>query len=253
MITLAAIRLAKGQGNGTPAVANITGVPTLFGVCVYSFMCHHSLPSLATPIRDKSKMFSLFAGDYIFILIFYCILSFTGIFSFHDIEDLYTLNFQPNMCQSGAPITSVPFIQYFLALFPVFTLSTSFLISGITLRNNLKAMCLTEGRQYSFVVDRLVFPVLALVPPTIVAFITNEVDFLVSVTGAYAGAVVQYLVPAALVFCARRDVVNNMGSRAQNQHHSPFKHVFWVIFVIIWAIVSIVFVTVNHILTRQWY
>ena len=29
-----------------PPMARIGGLPNLFGVCVYSFMCHHSLPSL---------------------------------------------------------------------------------------------------------------------------------------------------------------------------------------------------------------
>ncbi len=31
-----------------PPVMRIDGLPNLFGVCVYSFMCHHSLPSLGT-------------------------------------------------------------------------------------------------------------------------------------------------------------------------------------------------------------
>ena len=45
MITLACIRLSKGPVY-KPPVSDFTGVPNLFGVCVYSFMCHHSLPSL---------------------------------------------------------------------------------------------------------------------------------------------------------------------------------------------------------------
>ena len=32
----------------SPPVANFGGIPNMFGVCVYSFMCHHSLPSLGT-------------------------------------------------------------------------------------------------------------------------------------------------------------------------------------------------------------
>ena len=45
MITLAGIRLSRGKVFNPP-VAEFSGVPNLFGVCVYSFMCHHSLPSL---------------------------------------------------------------------------------------------------------------------------------------------------------------------------------------------------------------
>ena len=45
MITLAGLRLSRGI-IFRPPVSDFSGVPNLFGVCVYSFMCHHSLPSL---------------------------------------------------------------------------------------------------------------------------------------------------------------------------------------------------------------
>ena len=79
--------------------------------------------------------------DYAVILGFYALLAFTGIFAFEELNDLYTLNFQP---QPGEP-WFMKAIHYFLSLFPVFTLSTNFPIIAITLRNNLKALFLTEG------------------------------------------------------------------------------------------------------------
>jgi hypothetical protein len=52
-------------------VANFSGVPNLFGVCVYSFMCHHSLPSLVTPIAKKRNINWLIASDFMLVLLFY--------------------------------------------------------------------------------------------------------------------------------------------------------------------------------------
>ena len=49
MVTLACIRLNEGKIY-SPPVAVFDGVPNMFGVCVYSFMCHHSLPSLGNQI-----------------------------------------------------------------------------------------------------------------------------------------------------------------------------------------------------------
>ena len=80
-------------------------------------------------------------SDYVLILAFYLLLAFTGIFAFEEINDLYTLNFQP---KPGEP-WYLATIHYFLSLFPVFTLSTNFPIIAITLRNNLKTLFLTEG------------------------------------------------------------------------------------------------------------
>uniref|UniRef100_A0A0B7AHL8 Amino acid transporter transmembrane domain-containing protein n=1 Tax=Arion vulgaris TaxID=1028688 RepID=A0A0B7AHL8_9EUPU len=80
MIILTCIRLAEGKGQGNPVVADISGVPNLFGVCVYSFMCHHSLPSLITPIKNKSRLLPILAGNYSMILVFYLVLSFTAVY-----------------------------------------------------------------------------------------------------------------------------------------------------------------------------
>lgn len=40
--------------------------------------------------------------------------------------------------QDSCDVTDVTFIRYFLGLFPVLTLSTSFPIIAVTLKNNLK-------------------------------------------------------------------------------------------------------------------
>ena len=142
---------------------------------------------------------------------------------------------------------------YFLSLFPIFTLSTSFPIITITLRNNLKQLCLSKNEsEYSFFIRRLFFPLLALIPPTILALIVSDIQFLVGITGSYAGAGVQYVVPALLAFYARRALVQEFGSNAvDNSFASPFKHVAFIVLVLLWAVACIGFVTYNHIATGK--
>ena len=249
MIILALYELSKGTGT-TAKVADISQVPNLFGVCVYSFMCHHSLPSLVTPIRKKNRLLALLAGDYILILCFYTLLSLTAVFAFSNIPDLYTLAFEPSICPNSdnpAPV----FFQYFLALFPVATLSTSFPIISITLRNNLKTLFLREDRHYHFLVERILFPVMVLVPPIAVGLATNEIDFLVGITGSYAGAPLQYFVPVALVYCARKTIKQTFGVNVYHKTASPFKHNAWLIGLFLWAIACIAFVTTKYIMPPE--
>ncbi|XP_077979470.1 transmembrane protein 104-like isoform X2 [Glandiceps talaboti] len=242
MIVIAVKKLIDGKGQGDTPAFKFSGMPNLFGVCIYSFMCQHSLPSLVTPIKNKSKLTSLFLTDFSVIMVFYLVLCFTAVFCFkgNDIQDLYTLTFK------DANVV----IYYFLALFPVFTLSTNFPIIAITLRNNLKTLFHREGRKFSWLVDRIVFPMITILPPIGVAFYTHDLELLVGVTGSYAGVGIQYLTPAFLVYCSRKELSKYYGHRLENKHTSPFKHKIWVIFVIIWAIASVIFVTVNHILTH---
>lgn len=115
MISIAVHRLFVNGPQGNPPIANAFGMPSLFGTCVYSFMCHHSLPSLVAPIRDKNGLHKMLSADYMLIASFYLLLAMTGTFAFAHLEDLYTLNFIPTAKQSDLFLL---FIEYFLALFP---------------------------------------------------------------------------------------------------------------------------------------
>ncbi|NXN13825.1 TM104 protein, partial [Indicator maculatus] len=247
MIILALIRISRGQAEGHPSLAQLSGIRNLFGVCVYSFMCQHSLPSLLTPISRKKHVSKLVLLDYILILAFYSLLSFTAIYCFRNdsLMDMYTLNF------TNCHITSLAFIRYFLGLFPVFTISTNFPIIAVTLRNNWKTLFHREGGTYPWLVDRVVFPAITLIPPVLVAFCTHDLESLVGITGAYAGNGIQYLIPAFLAYCSRKDTELAFGSEALNKHRSPFHHSFWIVFVLIWGFSCFVFVTANIVLSES--
>ena len=86
----------RGEASGKPQAVDIFNVPKMFGVCVYSFMCHHSVPSILTPIRHKRHMLKGLMLDYGIVFVLYIFISFTGIFAFENVMDVYTLNFQMN-------------------------------------------------------------------------------------------------------------------------------------------------------------
>uniref|UniRef100_A0A8C5YEN4 Transmembrane protein 104 n=1 Tax=Microcebus murinus TaxID=30608 RepID=A0A8C5YEN4_MICMU len=247
MIVLALVRIAHGHGEGHPPLADLSGVRNLFGVCVYSFMCQHSLPSLITPVSSKRHLTRLVFLDYVLILAFYGLLSFTAIFCFRgdSLMDMYTLNF------ARCDVVGLAAVRFFLGLFPVFTISTNFPIIAVTLRNNWKTLFHREGGTYPWVVDRVVFPTITLVPPVLVAFCTHDLESLVGITGAYAGTGIQYVIPAFLVYHCRKDTQLAFGYGTVNKHRSPFRHTFWVGFVLLWALSCFIFVTANIVLSES--
>ncbi|XP_031552632.1 transmembrane protein 104-like [Actinia tenebrosa] len=241
MIILALIRIHQGKGKNLHVSAgDFGGVPNLFGVCIYAFMCQHSLPSFITPMKSKSHVNLIFVVDFGIILLFYSLLSFSAMFAFDDLLDLYTLNFH----------AYDPFIHYFLALFPVFTLSTNFPIISVTLRDNLKNLFYRAGHPYPWVIDKIVFPLVTILPPIAVAFATDNLEILVGVTGSYAGTGVQYIIPATLVYFARKQL-RELANSYDNKHRSKFRQRSWIFFVLIWAVIGIAFITANHIITRK--
>ncbi|KIH59754.1 hypothetical protein ANCDUO_10004 [Ancylostoma duodenale] len=55
MILLASTQMMANGAATIPPAANIHGFGSLFGVAVYAFMCHHSIPSLVTPMRASEQ------------------------------------------------------------------------------------------------------------------------------------------------------------------------------------------------------
>jgi hypothetical protein len=212
-------------------------------------MCHHSIPSIVAPIRAKNKLKSLFAYDYICITLFYLLLSLTAVFTFNTFEDLYTLNFRPTTsCQHSA--VAVPtFLAYFIVLFPVFTLSSSFPIIGITLRNNLETIlksCVKVQRKHRFFLV-----IFVLLFPCTVSIITEDISFLVGFTGSYAGVAVQYIIPALLVYNARRQAQIKLGRPINFPNQSFFQSKYWVFSVFLWGWLAVILITLYHLLPKR--
>ena len=252
MITLAILRISDhSQEHGSPPVIDLSTTPMVFGVSVYAFMCHHSIPSLVTPVRRSSRIPSILGLDYLLIASFYLILSYTGIFAFPSVPDLYTLAFKPSDSSGNLPLQIA---DYFLALFPVFTLSTNFPIIAITLGNNLETI-ITESfpstNNISPALRRLLFPTVAVIPPALVALATENLGVLVSITGAYAGAGIQYFIPCSLVFLARKKLNHlrkEFNLELRNPLESYFRHLGFIVMIIVWSVGAVGLVTANFVL-----
>jgi succinate dehydrogenase/fumarate reductase cytochrome b subunit len=127
-------------------------------------------------------------------------------------------------------ITDHVLIGGFLALFPVFTLTTNYPLISITMRNNLQT--LFEPVQFisQWKYNRFLFSALSAVPPIAVALATDNISFLVSLTGSIAGVFIQFIFPAALVYFSRRKMRKTCieaGVEYSNPHTSPFSYNAW--------------------------
>eukprot|EP00027_Filamoeba_sp_ATCC50430_P018942 CAMPEP_0168564300 /NCGR_PEP_ID=MMETSP0413-20121227/13167_1 /TAXON_ID=136452 /ORGANISM="Filamoeba nolandi, Strain NC-AS-23-1" /LENGTH=470 /DNA_ID=CAMNT_0008595953 /DNA_START=23 /DNA_END=1432 /DNA_ORIENTATION=- len=243
MITLATIYIAEGHGTSDVPWFRPLGLPSLFGVSVYAFMCHHSLPGLITPIRDKRNINKLMLGDFTTILATYSLLCTTALFAFGSekndscdphpgdackIQPLYTFNFNSYDFRP---------LAVFLTLFPVFTLSSNFPLIAITLRNNL-VMLIPYGESNPRL-RQIGFSLIATGPPMLLAFFTRDVDLLVSVTGSYAGLGIMFIIPAVLVLNSRK-ALSNVDPALYTEHpfKSPFGSKIYVYVIIVATVLS---------------
>lgn len=246
MILIATYRIMFPTNNEIPEPIeyDFSSVPFLVGALIYAFMSQHSLPSLLVPIKEKSKISKIVFVDYILITALYLVLALTGIFAFKDVKVLYTLNFIPTDSDGSA---ALKVLEYFLALFPVFTLTTTFPIVACTLRNNLQTLFIDKSQlsAQNFFVRRLLFPLIAVTPPFTITFNTEDVKSLVSFTGCYAGAFIQYIIPITLVYYGRKTAANVLGCGITNEFRSKFQNNFWLLLLFFWTCLSLIIVSVD--------
>ncbi|XP_017966385.1 transmembrane protein 104 homolog [Drosophila navojoa] len=247
MICIALKMLVTDGVRGHPAVVNVYDIPSLFGACVYSFMCHHSLPSLLAPIKHKSIVKQILSYDYTLICSLYIVLAITGIFAFEYVEDLYTLNFLPyNATTDSLFSTFLIGIEYFLSLFPVLTLSTSYPLIAITLKNNLQTLFLDMSQYNSYsILTRALCPFLSILLPFCITYFTENLSILVAITGSYAGVGIQYVIPVCLVYSSRVTCSELLGSGIVNQFQSPFQSNIWLVMVLVWSVLAVFLVSIN--------
>ena len=147
MVIVMAIH-TQTDGAGIPPSAHLPRAPIkvaepaefaeLYGVCIYAFMCHHSLPSIISPIRNKNIVTRIFFFDYIFILIAYVGLGGVSLLAFDGLPDSpgscppTMIADEPTPCPVQHLITqnfesfSFKPLAYYLSLYPVFALTTNF-------------------------------------------------------------------------------------------------------------------------------
>lgn len=72
MIILGILRIIQGHGASVAKLKlfDLSNLGVLYGATVYSFMCHHSIPSIIQPILYKKNLERVFISDYIIVFFF---------------------------------------------------------------------------------------------------------------------------------------------------------------------------------------
>ncbi|KAI7693611.1 Transmembrane protein [Sarcoptes scabiei] len=190
-----------------PKSINLLNIPKLFGICVYSFMCHHSVPSIVTPIRQKRSIYSGITVNYLLVLSFYTLIAMTAIYAFDSIQQVYTLNFQLDKCLNHSNPASIIGFDLFIPTFPIFTLFSSYTILALTLINNLKVLINFRSEMSSSSLIKAILPMIAITPPLLIALFTEDVSSIVQYVGSYSGTLIQYVFPTLLIYHSRRFVL----------------------------------------------
>ena len=259
MIGICIAMLVMGRrADPPPPLADISVLPALFGISTYTFKCQYCLPGMIIPMKPKRRIVLMIFTTLLIILVIHLLMSSTAVFwlSFGKLQDLYTLNFfTPFSTSYPLDKQVLSIIGYYIVIYPVFALSPMIVVVAIVMRENLKALMRLlfkdkwiEIKPLIFIVDHILLPSLVIIIPLAVAFSTINIDFLLSITGGVFGVWLQYLISTALLFAGKRFLMKKYKGKYENKYKSPFSHIFFLFFIIVWTAVSAILVIVGHIL-----
>eukprot|EP00656_Telonema_subtile_P025520 TRINITY_DN27584_c0_g1_i3.p1 TRINITY_DN27584_c0_g1~~TRINITY_DN27584_c0_g1_i3.p1 ORF type:complete len:469 (+),score=111.80 TRINITY_DN27584_c0_g1_i3:129-1535(+) len=226
---------------------DISGIAYVFGNAVLTFNCHHSIPGLVCPVRPQGQLkvvFRTLLTFCCFSLALLCVLAMMAFKNAHgdcpsepgppcEINKLYNLNFSSY---------HVKFLAKLLDAYPVLMVALYPLLS-ITLRNNLLALLENVGTQLDPVMRQNLFTLTATLPMLLFAYAKPDIAKVTSITGAYFGCCIMYLIPAFLAMKSQAQLAKFEGV-VENPHRSEFGKV-WQYVLIVWGLVCILFSSAN--------
>ena len=249
--------IMEGRADPVPTLANISELPYLFGIVTYMYKCHHCLPGVITPMKLKNRIFVKLLLTYILLLAFPLLLSYIAVFwiSTNELRDIYTLNFFTPLVKDvpiGKKVLAV--LGYFIALYPVFSVSAIVPIDSVVLKENLKALSRLvlktywlKKKYFKFIVDRLTLPTLAVLLPLVISFATTNIEALLSITGGVLGVWIQYFVTTMLLCTGKYIITKRLKVEYKNKYKSPFSHAFYFILIFAWTVASVVLVLTSEV------
>jgi hypothetical protein len=232
---------------------NMAGIPSLFGNGAFTFMVHHSIPGLVFPLQNQKSAPRAIGMAYCISFVIYIALCLLALWAFGheqyercpntpshpcDIQALFNMNFA-SLDENWA--------AKFVVMYPVLVVSV-FPLVAITLRNNLKALFgkASFAQRQGFDWLNLGFTFLTVGPPFLVAFLTRDVQVVMTYIGGYFGFMLMFLVPSLLVLHGRKALTEKGYSKPQLS--SPCTAMCFVYFTLSVFCIAVVFNTISLVL-----
>ena len=237
-----------------PKVAHFKSLPVLYGSIIYTYKIQEYIPGLVAPMSSKRGLYRIIFIDFVGALFLQLLMIYVTLFAFpgDQIEVLNILTFfKPEASDSFDWRLAMGSV---LVLLPILTLCSAFPVTAIILRKNIKAATLftikgitKKDVKIPVVVDRLLFPLLAIVPPLVISYATQNIELIGSITGAFPGIFIQCVMPAAFVLAARYRIKKALGVY-DNPYKAPLSNIVFIIVILGWSLISVVMMSINLIL-----
>lgn len=225
-VVVALVRGGDSPFEGMPAADSkqwswfrLHGIPYMLPILVYSQVMHHSVPVLSQPVRDKSRLASIFNTALSITGTFYVSIGILLAFYFGSVVDSQcNMNWSHYMGRHAPATARV--LSSMVMLFPAIDVLSAYPLGAITLGNNLMAAILSDRieKKEQSKWAKIPFRLLASVPPLIGASVVHELGRILDFAGLI-GFGICFHIPSLLQLASRRACERRFGGADVREQH----------------------------------
>lgn len=203
----------------------------LMPIAAYAYIFHHSVPSLAHPVADKSSLVKLFATALVLSMVFYVAVG-AVVSLYFGVETLPSSNLNwvsyVGIMKAGG---EVPYyarvLAFFIVLFPAIDVASAYPLNAYTLGNNI--MSAYYGREM-YKHDKIrwklnLFRLIAAVPPIFAALFESRLEFITDYTGLTAFGLAFIIPPLLARYSSMK--LHDIGLSPQTVHSNSLTAPFF--------------------------
>jgi len=246
--------------SGPPYIADKTafdmgGFGIMFTTAVFSQLIQHSAPGLSQPVKDKRKLYWIFAGGLSSTCILYLLLGLMASLYFgSDTKQLVSLNWTSYTGDGfdGAHNQKIfpKIISYGVILFPVVTVISAYPLLAITLGNNLYyGLPERWTDNYKSKKVKILCRLIASIPPVFGAAVLKKLAPIIEITGI-AGCFVGFVFPGMLQWKSRSDCIRKWGEAGK---YTPYtwhgSHPVYAWIIVVFGILALLYTVISEIIS----
>jgi hypothetical protein len=199
------------KSDATPKSFDFQGIHHLLPIATFANIFHHSIPALSEPVIDKTKLSRIFAVTLLCCFVAYSVIgSVVSLYFGSNTLSSSNLNWvEYGSNASGFKYVVMRCISGYVVLFPALDVSSAFPLNAVTLGNNL--LSIFYGQRVHAVensrIHRVMFRLLAAIPPIILASIVSDLGRITDYTGI-TGFGIAFIFPSLLSYYSRISLSN---------------------------------------------
>ncbi|XP_049852605.1 transmembrane protein 104 homolog isoform X2 [Schistocerca gregaria] len=191
-----------------------SGIPIIYATIVFAQLCHHSVPGVIQPIKNKHRIrwvfpFALFTTFLMYALVGLITSAYFGTNAFPMINLNWITYTGAGFNGQNIPVYA-RIISAVVVLFPIIDIVSAYPLNSVTLSSNLYSALPASVRMRDSKLIKIALRLVASIPPIILSSFIRDLGVIVQISSVF-GFFITFFAPAILQLATKKKCLKEFG------------------------------------------